>query len=279
MTSLETTFMIDIAWRILDIVIILAGAIAFIHIFSWMVRRMIKLRFRGKSGREIHRRTKTMAPLLNSVIKYIVAFFALIAILREVGVDATALLAGAGVAGIAIGFGAQTLVRDVLTGLFLMFEDSISVGDVVQIGDITGQVEDVGLRVTHIRPFSGALFTIPNGEITRIANFNRGFTRAIVEVGISYEEDVDRTLGVLKALAEDYKKNNSQKVIEFVGIHRIARLDASGVILRLVFKVAPLEHWEVERDMLYLIKKSFDEEKIVISSAQKHVVYIRQETP
>ncbi len=267
---------IDILRRAINVALILAGSIVVVWVSTFVVKRMIKIRFRSKTSLEVQRRIRTAIPLTSSVIKYAVAFFALIAVLREVGVDATALLAGAGVVGVALGFGAQTLVRDILTGMFLLFEDSVSVGDIIQVGDITGRVEDVGLRVTHIRPFSGALITIPNGEISRIANFNRGFTRAIIEVGVAYEVDVDRAIEVLRQLAEKYKEDNKEKVMDFVGIHRIARLDDSSVILRVVFQVAPLEHWGVERDMLYFIKKTFDENAIEIPY-QKHVVYVKSE--
>jgi small conductance mechanosensitive channel len=115
---------------------------------------------------------------------------------------------------------------------------------------------------------------IPNGEITRIANFNRGFTRAIVEVGIAYEEDVDRAIQVLQNIASQYREANPSKILEEPTIHRIARLDSSAVILRVILKVAPKEHWGVERDLLYLIKKTFDEEKIEIPY-QKHVVFMK----
>ncbi len=267
---------IDLLRRALNILLIVGGSILLIWVITYLVKRVIKIRFRSKTSIEVQRRIRTAIPLTNSVIKYTVAFFVLIAVLREIGVDATALLAGAGVVGIAIGFGAQTLVKDILTGMFLLFEDSVSIGDIIQIGDITGRVEDVGLRVTHIRPFSGALITIPNGEISRIANFNRGFTRAIIEVGVAYEVDVDRAVEVLQEVAEKYKEGNKDKVMEFIGIHRIARLDASSVVLRLVFQVAPLEHWGVERDMLYLIKKTFDKNGIEIPY-QKHVVYMKPE--
>jgi len=129
--------------------------------------------------------------------------------------------------------------------------------------------------VTRIRPFSGALIVIPNGEISRIANYNRGFTRAIVEVGIAYEADIDRAINILEEIAEKYRGEYPEKILEPATVHRIVRLDSSSVVLRLVLKVAPNKHWDVERDILYLIKKTFDQENIEIPY-QKHVVYIRE---
>lgn len=261
--------------RAINIAIIVAVSYFILLISDRLIRKALIWGGKYTSRRELARRVNTVVPLLRSILKYVVIFFAVILILGQLGVDATAILAGAGIVGLALGFGAQTLVKDVLTGVFLLLEDSISVGDVVQIGDITGTVEDIGLRVTRIRPFSGALIVVPNGEISRIANYNRGFTRAIVEVGIAYEADIDRAVNVLEEVADKYQREQPQKVLEPATVHRIVRLDSSSVILRLVLKVAPNEHWGVERDILYLIKKAFDQEGIEIPY-QKHVLYIRE---
>lgn len=267
---LETVLM-----RVLNIAIIVGVSYFLLATSGELIRKLLTWGNKYTSRREFVRRLNTLVPLLQSLLKYIVIFFAAILILRQLGVDAAAILAGAGIVGIAVGFGAQELVKDILTGIFLLLEDSISVGDTVQIGDITGTVEDIGLRVTRIRPFSGALIVIPNGEISRIANYNRGFTRAIVEVGIAYESDVDRAIAILEEVAEKYRTETPRTILEPATIHRIARLDSSSVVLRLVLKVAPNEHWGVERDMLYLIKKAFDQEGIEIPY-QKHIVYLRE---
>ncbi|MDK2896965.1 MAG: moderate conductance mechanosensitive channel [Candidatus Atribacteria bacterium] len=264
--------------KVLNIILIIGGSYLFVVIASYLVKRLILLGGKYPNRKDAQRRLRTVAPLITSFIKYFVVFFAAILILSELGVDAAAIIAGAGVVGIALGFGAQTLVKDILTGLFLLAEDSLSVGDIVQVGDVTGTVEDIGLRVTRIRPFSGALITIPNGEISRIANFNRGFTRAIVEVGIAYESEVDRAVEIMERVGQLYQEDNPDKVLEPPIVQRIVRLDASSVVLRLILKVAPKEHWGVERDMLYLIKKGFDEGEIEIPY-QKQVIYIKAVSP
>lgn len=210
------------------------------------------------------RKVETLLSLARSIITYILAFFALILILREIGVDATAILAGAGVIGIAVGFGAQTLIRDVLTGLFLIFEDSLSVGDVVQIKDVTGTVEEVGLRVTRIRTLSGALVTIPNGEISQIVNYNRGFSRAIVEVSIAYEADIDKAVQVLQMVLADYQHLHPDRFLGPPVVQQAVRFESSGVVLRVIVDVPPKQHWDVERDLRYAIKKAFDAANIEI---------------
>jgi len=275
MLEADVSLLKTILIRALNIAIIIGVSYFILSISERLIRRLLTWGDKYTGRREVARRLNTLVPLLRSLLKYVIIFFAAILILRQLGVDATAILAGAGIVGVAVGFGAQALVKDILTGVFLLLEDSISVGDTVQIGDISGTVEDIGLRVTRIRPFSGALIIIPNGEISRIANYNRGFTRAIVEIRIAYEADIDRATSILEEIAKKYHEEHPEKILEPAAVHRIVRLDSSGVVLRLVLKVAPNKHWDVERDMLYLIKKTFDQENIEIPY-QKHVVYIRE---
>jgi len=250
--------------------------------FSWVLAYVSRFVFRQlflrrlktpEKRADLSRKLNTFLPLLQNVVTYLVAFFALVLILREVGVDTTAILAGAGVVGIAVGFGAQTLIRDILTGLFLVFEDSLSVGDTVQIGDTTGTVEEIGLRVTRIRTLSGALVTIPNGEISRIVNYNRGFSRAVVEVSVAYEADIDRASEVLQKVVAAYRESRPELFLGDPSVQRIVRLESSGVVLRVVVQVLPQKHWEVERDLLYHIKKAFDAERIEIPYP-KYVVFL-----
>lgn len=247
--------------------------IAVIIGLSWILVYLSRFVFRGlflkrakipQARTELSRKLNTFLPLAQSVVTYLVAFFALILILREAGVDATAILAGAGVVGIAVGFGAQTLIRDILTGLFLVFEDSLSVGDTVQIGDVTGTVEEIGLRITRIRTISGALVTIPNGEISRITNYNRGFGQAVVEVNVAYEADIDKAVEVLQRAVSEYRILHPDLLLEEPVVQRIIRLENSGVVLRVLARVPPQRRWEVERDLLYHIKKAFDSESIEI---------------
>lgn len=250
--------------------------IAVIIGISWVIVYSSRFVLRGALVKRIQvsqtRRFETLLSITHSVIVYVILFFALILILQEVGVNATAILAGAGVVGIAVGFGAQTLIRDVLTGLFLILEDSLSVGDVVQIGDITGTVEEIGLRITRLRTLSGALVTIPNGEITQIVNHNRGFSRAVVEVSVAYEVDVDKVVEVLKEVLDEYQRLNPGVFLSPPAVQRIVRLESSGVVLRIMVEVPPKKHWDIERELLYAIKKAFDVEKIEIPYPKRVVI-------
>src|SRR3989304_534715 len=154
-------------------------------------------------------RALTMGPLLKSLARYLIAFVALVIVLDQFGVDIKALLVSAGVIGLAIGLGAQSLVKDVITGFFLLFEGLIGVGDTIEVGSYTGVVESIGLRVTTLRTFAGALRIIPNGELTQFSNLSRGWGRAVVEVGVGYEEDVARALEVLDRVGKEWAASPS----------------------------------------------------------------------
>ncbi|WP_438314950.1 mechanosensitive ion channel family protein [Candidatus Caldatribacterium sp. SIUC1] len=260
--------------RVLHIGAIIGFSWILVYTSRFVFRQLFLRRLKTPEKQvDLPRKLNTLLPLFQSVVTYLVVFFALVLILREIGIDATAILAGAGVVGIAVGFGAQTLIRDILTGLFLVFEDSLSVGDTVQVGDITGTVEEIGLRITRIRTLSGALVTIPNGEISRIVNYNRGFSRAVVEVSVAYEVDIDRAVEVLQRVVAAYQESHPNLLLGEPSVQRIVRLEGSGVVLRVVVQVLPQKHWEVERDLLYHIKKAFDAEHIEIPYP-KYVVFL-----
>jgi small conductance mechanosensitive channel len=149
-------------------------------------------------------RARTLGPLMKNVARYTLTFVALIIILREVGVDIQALLVSAGVLGLAVGLGAQTLIKDVITGFFILFEGLIGVGDVIEVGGNTGTVEAIGLRVTKLRMLNGAQRIIPNGELTQFANYNKGWARAVVDVSLGYDIDVGRALAALERVGQEW---------------------------------------------------------------------------
>lgn len=223
------------------------------------------------------RRKQTLAPLLKSTAKYLTFFITVVLILKQLGVNTASIIAGVGVIGLAIGFGAQTLVKDIITGFFIIFEDSISVGDVITVGDIGGFVEEVGLRVTKLRTLSGELKIIPNGEISKLGNFNRGWMRAIVDVGVAYEGDIDKAMKTLKEIADGYATERPDIVLEPPEVQGILELGGSEVTIRTLIKVQPMKHWEAEREIKLRVKKAFDERGIEIPFARQ-VVYHRKDT-
>jgi moderate conductance mechanosensitive channel len=210
------------------------------------------------------KKSGTLVGILKSVTKYAVYIIMGISILDTLNIPTQPILATAGLGSIAIGFGAQSLVRDVFNGFFILFEDQYAVGDYITINGVTGTVEDIGLRITRIRSFNGELYIIPNGEIKAVTNASRGNSLAIVDVGIAYENDQEKALGILTTIAELYFENNKDKVAEKPEVQGIIRLGESDVIIRTIIRTQPLMHWKVEREMRMLILESFKKEKIEI---------------
>jgi small-conductance mechanosensitive channel len=220
---------------------------------------------------------KTVGPLLKSVLKYCTIFFAGVLVLRVLGVDPTPIIAGAGVVGLAVGFGAQTLVKDVIAGFFLLFEGLIAVGDVISFGNSSGVVEEVGLRVTKYRTFSGELWVIPNGEIRAFGNSNRQWMRAIVAVGVAYEQDVGRAMHMLEEVGKAWAGEHRDIVLEPPQVQGILAFDESSVSLRLVVKVKSSQQRIAEWELRRRIKEAFDREAVEVPFPRR-VFYTRPET-
>jgi len=222
-------------------------------------------------------RARTLGPLMKSITRYLVAFVALTVILREIGIDIQAILVSAGVLGLAISLGAQSLIKDVITGFFLIFEGLVAVGDTIEVGPHLGTVEAVGLRVTKLRTLNGAERVIPNGELTQFTNYNRGWARAVVDVGVGYDADVQRALGVLEAVGRKWAEETGG-ALEPPQAQGIIRFGESEVGLRLMVKVEALRRVDAENELRRRIKEAFQRERIPIPFPRR-VVYLRQEMP
>ncbi len=209
------------------------------------------------------RKAKTLSSLLRSVVRYLVYAFAVMAILKQIGIDTTGLLAGAGLAGLAIGFGAQSLVRDIINGFFILFEDHFAVGDYVTIGDVSGIVDSVGLRVTRIRGFGGELHIIPNGQVEKVVNHMGSSMRVVFGVVVSYGTDVDHVIDVLNQDFENAKREIPD-IMEGPTVLGVNELGDSGVELRIMARTKPMQQWGVERLLKKRVKDIFDREGIVI---------------
>ena len=191
--------------------------------------------------------------------------------------DVQALLVSAGVLGLAIGLGAQTLIKDVITGFFILFEGLINVDDVIEVGPHTGTVEAIGLRVTKMRMLNGALRIVPNGELTQFANHNRDWARAVVDVGVAYDTDVQRALETMERTAAEWARGSGQ-ALEPPQAQGIIRFADSDLVLRLVVKVRPTARFEAEVALRRRIKEAFERESIRLPAPQR-VVYLRNEAP
>ncbi|SET19030.1 mechanosensitive ion channel family protein [Anaerobranca gottschalkii] len=209
------------------------------------------------------RKQKTLLTISKSFLKYGVYLFAALMILSELGFSTTSLLAGAGVVGLAIGFGAQGIVRDVITGFFILFEDQYSVGDYVKISGLSGVVTDIGIRVTKLRDFSGEVHIIPNGTVEKVTNLSLGKMRAMVDIPVAYEENLNKVFKVLEETMEKIK-TEFQEVVEGPTILGVSNFGDSEVNIRIVAQTAPMEQWKIERIIRLYVKEAFEENGIEI---------------
>ncbi len=262
--------------KFITIIIILVVAKIALSVINKLIEKSLTPLKKSKNYKKRISRANTLIPLLQSVSKYVIYFITGVIVLRELGIDTTAIIASAGVVGLAIGFGAQSLVKDVISGAFLLFEGVISVGDSINVGEHSGTVEVIGLRNIHLRKFSGELRVIPNGEVTNFGNFNKGFMRAIVEVGVAYEQDAEKGMKVLEEIANKWAEENKDIVLEPPIVQGILSLGSSDIALRIVIKVKPMTHWGAERELKRRIKNTFDKEGIEIPFPRQ-VVYLRRE--
>jgi small conductance mechanosensitive channel len=184
-------------------------------------------------------------------------------IFEAVGFDVTTVIAVTSIAGVAIGFGAQNLVKDIITGFFILFEDQFAVGDYIVIEGMSGIVEVLGLRITKIRDFSGDVHIIPNGSITKVTNKSRGNMRALVEFQIAYEEDIDNAIKVINRVNDQIKKDFKQ-IVDGPEVIGVTDLGDFGVTIRVIAKTKPMEQWGVEVELRKRIKNALSNAGISI---------------
>ncbi len=246
----------------------------FIRIGKFAIHNIFKVRSKAPI-RTSERREATLMKLLDNILSYVIYFIAFITILSTIGIDVKPLLAGAGIVGLAVGFGAQNLVRDIITGFFIIFEDQFSVGDYVRIGQYEGTVEEIGLRTTKVKSFSGERHIIPNGGITDVTNFSIHNSMAIVDVGIAYEEDIDRAEKVLLELLE-ILPDKYEEIISPPQLLGVQSLAPSEVVLRIVAETEPMRHLAVSRMIRKDVKHWLDQRGIEIPFPRL-VMYSRSE--
>lgn len=232
-----------------------------------MVDRMVKVRGKGRHSKLwFENRSKTLSAIIASTLGIILVVVALFMILSELGIDIGPLLAGAGVIGIAVGFGAQSLIKDLLGGMFILIEDQYNKGDVVKIAGIAGLVEEVNLRRTVLRDLEGIVHSIPNGQITTASNYTRDWARVKLDISVGYGEDMDHVFKVInrvgKELAEDkYFKDLIKTPPQVL---RVQKFGDSGIDIRVLGDVRPMKQWEVTGELRKRLKKAFDDEGIEI---------------
>ncbi|TCZ75675.1 mechanosensitive ion channel family protein [Paenibacillus albiflavus] len=259
----DYTAELDIIGHGFRIILIYILARVVITVADKAIDKVMKVRDRSKIQFDTRRGT-TISKLIHNCISYTVNFIAILLILSQFGINLGPIIAGAGVLGLAIGFGAQSLVKDVITGFFIIFEDQFAVGDVIQIGAFKGTVEQIGLRVTRVKSSTGEVQIIPNGTIAQVTNFSVYNSVAVVDVSIDYGANLDCALKVLNELAMRMY-NESELIVSEPKVLGIQTLDSSAVVMRTTVECLPNRQTEVTRVMLAEIKKEFDHHEISLT--------------
>lgn len=215
---------------------------------------------------EREKRAATLGKIIRHTWLVLVMIIAVMMVLNEAGIQIGPMLAGLGIAGLAIGFGAQTLVKDVINGFFILLENNFRVGDVVKVGDVSGLVESMSLRVTTLRDLEGKVHVIPNGSIDVITNMTKEWSRVVLNVGVAYKEDIDRVMELLKEIGRDLFEDPEFKplIMEPLEVLGLDNFGDSSVDIKVIMKTGPLKQWTVGRELRRRIKRAFDEQGIEI---------------
>jgi len=254
---------LNVLGKILSIFAVYMVIKILLHFLNMIINKTVERRKNSKFHVD-ERKIKTISTVLKNVIRYIIYFIGIMIILDILGINTTSIIATAGIGGLAISFGAQSLIKDIITGFFILFEDQYSVGEHVKIGDFEGIVEEMGLRVTKIRDFSGELHIIPNGNISIVTNKSRGPMSSYVDVKIPYEEDIERAINAIQEVCERIKKSTNI-ILEGPSVLGITDLGDLGVNIRITAKTKPMDQWALERQIRKEIKKVFERENIQVA--------------
>jgi moderate conductance mechanosensitive channel len=220
------------------------------------------------------KRAFTLTHIVRDVARIVILFVGMTMILSEGGVDLKPLLAAAGLGGLAIGFGAQSLVKDLISGFFILWENSVRIGDVVEVAGVAGLVEEIELRTIKLRDESGNLHVVPNGVIDRVKNLTKDYSYYVIDIGVAYRENVDEVMGVLQEIAEDLRRDSRfaddiLEPLEMLGVDQFAPF---AVVIKCRIKTEPLKQWRVGREMNRRIKNTFEAKGIEIPFPH-HTIY------
>jgi moderate conductance mechanosensitive channel len=250
----------------LGIAIVLAMMFVALKVAGLLAARLVAFLSRADRDAESRKRADTLSSVIRWVLRTGILLVAAVMLLGQLGVQIGPIVAAAGVVGVAVGFGAQTLVQDVISGFFLLLEDQVRVGDVVQLGDKSGLVEKITLRMVILRDFSGSVHYVRNGKIDVVTNMTKEYSYAVFDISIGYREDADQVSAVIEAIGQDLQNDPAFKddvlaPVEVVGLDRFAD---SAVIIKGRIKTKPSKQWRVGREFNRRLKKKFDELNIEI---------------
>ena len=256
------------------VAVAVAADIALHRIIPHALRVAVERQMKRADEEEVQQRVDTLASVLTAGGRVIVVLVTLLMLLPLAGISIAPLLAGVGIIGLAVGFGAQSLVKDVISGLFILLDNQYSKGDVVTLAGISGLVEDVGIRRTVLRDLDGIVHYIPNGEIAVASNFTQEYSRVNLNVGVSYSEDLDHVMQVINRVGEEMAADPewAPSIIAAPKALRVDNLGDSGIDIKVVGDTKPIKQWEVMGELRKRIKKAFDDEGIEIPYPHRVIV-------
>ena len=251
---------------LLVLVLVLVADIALRVVIPHVIRPAVTRQMKGKPDEEIEQRSHTLVAVLQGSGRFVLVVWALFTILPELGINVTPILASVGIAGIALGFGAQSLVKDVLSGLFILIENQYSKGDVVTVAGISGLVEEVGLRRTVLRDLDGIVHHVPNGQIAVASNFTQEWSRVNMNVSVAYGEDLDKVIEVINRVGHELAADAEfgPLILTAPQVLRVEAFEDSGIAIKILGDTEPIRQWDVMGELRKRLKKAFDEEGIEI---------------
>ncbi|WP_294154066.1 mechanosensitive ion channel family protein [uncultured Clostridium sp.] len=259
--------------KIISIIIIMYLSI---KIGKYLIKKVVDRQIKSNAALSLDpQRAKTLGGVMKSILKYSVYFLGITTILSVLfgGISFTF----ASIGGVALGLGAQSLIKDFINGFFILFEDQFGVGDYVTIGEFSGIVQVIGIRTTIIKDFNGDIHSIPNGMIAEVTNHSRGSTRFTVDVDIAYEEDIDNAISAIKECCDKFQKENQEFINEPLEVLGVSALAASSVTIRTIGRTKPLTQWKMENELRKAIKITLDKEKIEIPYPKTQLININSD--
>lgn len=269
-----------VVFTMLQIVLILAITWAVLGVVRLALRRLEqRLLHRGQAEGEIPtesaKRVETLTRLLRQGVVIVVWVIAGLVVLRELGIDIGPILASAGVVGLAVGFGAQNLVRDVISGFFIIMENQVRVGDVAVVNGTGGLVERINFRTIVLRDLSGVVHVFPNGTITTLSNMTREWSAYVFDIGVAYKEDTDRVVEIIREVGNELKQDSyfGPSMVEDMEIFGLDNFADSAVVIKGRIKTKPIKQWEVGREFQRRLKKAFDAKGIEIPFPHRSIYF------
>lgn len=265
-SSTHVDLLTVIGWDLAKIVGLFIAARILITVLNGTARRILRLR----AVKMDNRRRNTLVSLVHNIVRYTIYFIFILMTLQVMQFHIETLLAGAGIAGLAIGFGAQSVIKDLLTGFFILFEDQYGVGDYVTINGVTGTVTQIGIRLTRLQLWTGELESIPNGLVQQVTNYSRTNSLAVIDVGVNYGTDLNTAMAILDDVMRHVKQSNENLIGDYT-ILGVQAFEANDVLIRVTADCKSMTHYGVRRQALLEIKEAFDRAGIDIPVPQRVV--------